>query len=79
MLQGHVHVATILAKRIENIGAKGVLLYAARIEDLGPGRFREGRLCPVLPKAPTEFGRTPLLAYRVADAGVPEPAWSQRT
>jgi hypothetical protein len=43
------------------------------------GRFREGRLRRVLSKAPTEFGRTPLLPYGAAFHGIlvvarPQPA-----
>jgi hypothetical protein len=41
------------------------------------GRFREARLRRVLLKAPTEFGRTPLLAYGAAFDGVPVPARPQ--
>jgi hypothetical protein len=43
-------------EQTENAGAKMVPLYVARIEDLGPGDFREGRLWGVLAKVSTEFG-----------------------
>jgi hypothetical protein len=39
------------------------------------GRFREDRLRRVLPKAPAEFGRTPLLAYGAAYAAILVAAW----
>jgi len=39
-------------------------------------RFCENRLRRMPPKAPTEFGRTPLLTHGVADNRIPGPAWA---
>jgi hypothetical protein len=47
-----------------------VPLYAARIEDLGPGDFLKVDCGVCCPKAPTEFGRTPLLSHGAAWAGI---------
>ena len=49
---------------------------AVRGKDRGSrvGGFRQDRLRRVLPKAPAEFGRTPLLTHGAADTGISGPA-----
>jgi hypothetical protein len=64
---------------MENIGCvDGAALRGA---DRGSraGRFRGNRLRWVLPKAPTEFRRTPLLAYAAVFDGIAVPARAYET
>jgi hypothetical protein len=51
--------------------------HAARIEDLGMGDFAKVDYAVCWPNAPTEFGRTPLLAYCAAFHCVLIPARAQ--
>jgi hypothetical protein len=69
----------VLDENKSGTNGKMVPLYAARIEDLGPGDFVKVDCGGCWPKAPSEFARTPMLAYGAAFHGIPVAARPQPT